>query len=915
MSTYLHFWGKARPAAADGPRWHPVAYHLLDVAAMAEAVLAARPLAEGRLAELFGLTCDETRRLVVALAALHDIGKFAPAFQAKARAYWPAHVLGEYRDEYAVLRAHTEDGIVLWDERLATRLGARLWENADEALSLLAPAVFGHHGRPVSAKRWRAPARLRFRQGLAAAEQCADVVTTLLMPSPVTAPSPDESCIRLASWLLSGLLTVADWIGSNERWFEYAAPDLADATLGVYWSHAKERAAVAVREAGLVPSAPSAERPFAEVAGRTDAPTPVQAWASTVVIPEGPALFVVEDVTGSGKTEAAQMLVHRLMAAGRATGAYWAMPTMATANAMYARQRKAITALYAPDESGRRPSLVLAHGQQRLQEGYRGTVLRPDETAAAASVGDGFEPDSTTACSAFLADDRRVALLADVGAGTVDQALLGVLPSRFNTLRLFGLADKVLVVDEAHAYDAYVGVEIQELLRFHAALGGSAVVLSATLSRKQRSSIAQAWVDGLAGGGRVATFGGNSGLSSADYPLATVVAATGVAEVPLEAAPWSHRTVAVRLVHEVDVALAHVVRAAGRGGAVAWVRNTVDDCLNAAALLRAHGIEPLVFHARFAQGDRQAREAEVMALFGAAADSERRRGRVVIATQVIEQSLDLDFDAMVSDVAPVDLLVQRAGRLWRHQRRTDDGRPDGIAMELVVVSPEPTGTPTKDWLAGAFKGTAHVYEDAGVLWRTVRALAASGRIETPAGLRSLIEDVYDSDDVPEALLPVAQRAEGKQGAHAATANYSVLKAPDGYHADAVAWVSDMRVPTRLGDPRTTVRLARVRGEGVLEPWVVADGPAWKSWALSEVSVSAHRVPAGSSHDPRYAQAVARARMGWGRFEQEVPVLPLFQESDGRWHGRLVDCAARVRRFVYDGGEGLAFPKDDASPQT
>jgi CRISPR-associated endonuclease/helicase Cas3 len=481
-------------------------------------------------------------------------------------------------------------------------------------------------------------------------------------------------------------------------------------------------------------------------------------------------------------------------------------------------------------------------------------------------------------------------------------------------MRLFGLADKVLVVDEAHAYDAYMGVEIQELLRFQAALGGSAVVLSATLSRKQRRSIAQAWADGVAGGGRLAAFGGGVELTSSEYPLATVVAAAGVAEQPLDAAGWSKRAVAVRLVHDVDRALEHVLDASRCGGAVAWVRNTVDDCLDAAARLRERGVDALVFHARFAQGDRQAREMEVMQLFGKDAPAEARRGRVLVATQVIEQSLDLDFDAMVSDVAPIDLLVQRAGRLWRHQRRTDAGRPDGLATELVVLAPEPMDNPPSGWLGGEFKGTAYVYEDAGVLWRTVRVLAHVGRIETPEGLRALIERVYaPEEDTPASLLSAAQRAEGKQGAHAAAANYGVLKAPDGYHAGAVAWVSDVRMPTRLGESRTRVRLARARPDGGLEPWVRVAGPPWKSWALSEVSVSSYRVPSGSMPEERHADAVARLRAGWGRFEQDIPVVVLEQTAGSLWSSTVLTPGGKTRRIAYTAREGLGFPASAAVP--
>jgi CRISPR-associated endonuclease/helicase Cas3 len=909
----LSFWGKARPESDRGPRFHPIAYHLLDVAAVAEELLRNRRLIVQRLTRLLGLAEEDTRALIVALAALHDLGKFAPAFQAKAPEHWPVAALGPFPKEQAPIgRRHTEDGFVLWDERLAERLSSRVWTNGEDALRTLAPAVFGHHGRPVGSGFARDPLRARFRNGLSAAEQCAETVLSLLLLHPVTSVGqPADAEVELASWLVSGLLTTADWIGSREGWFPYAEPDPADAALAKYLERARALAKVAVRKAGLVPSQPSPERSFTEVARVPGSPTPLQRWASEVALPSGPSLFLIEDVTGSGKTEAAQMLVHRLISAGHASGAYWAMPTMATANAMYARQARAIRALYIRDDAAW-PSLVLAHGQQALHEAFRSTVLRVDTPSddrvpdAAIGSDDDDELDSSVACAAFLADDRRVALLADVGVGTVDQAILGVLPSRFNTMRLLGLSEKVLIIDEAHAYDAYMGVEIQELLRFHAAFGGSAVVLSATLSARQRRSIAEAWADGVAGGGRLVTFGGGLASVSSEYPLATAVSAVGLHEEKLEAAPWSHRSVGVRLVHDLEGAISHVLDAQSRGGAVAWVRNTVDDCLDAAARLRDRGADVLVFHARFAQGDRQEREGEVMRLFGREARAEDRRGRVLVATQVIEQSLDLDFDAMVSDVAPIDLLVQRAGRLWRHTEWRAAERPSGLSTELVVFSPVPSNEPPADWLGGPFAGTAHVYDNVGVLWRTVRALTDVGRIETPRGSRSLIERVYDSEDVPDSLVRATQGAEGKASAHAATANFGVLKARDGYHADAVAWASDIRMPTRLGDLRTTVRLARVGSDDILEPWVSVSGPAWKSWALSEVSVSAYRIPLGSTSEARFMDRVTQLREGWGQFEREIPLVVFEPVSTTKWTGTSISPRGVATRLEYTLEHGLDF---------
>lgn len=918
LSDALTFWGKARPSADASAPYHPIIYHLLDVAAVADALLEVRPLGRARAAALLGLPPQQAHDLLVALIALHDLGKFAPGFQGKVPSLWP-RALGPLDTAHLSGGIHTDDGYRLWYHELAPVIADRLWRGGANALEVLAPAIFGHHGRPtVTTELRERPAKWAFGPiagPLAIA--CAEAIVDLVLPVPAEIPAPPTRRVRAASWWVGGLVTVSDWIGSREELFEYEAPDFDDRDFRSYWNRARERARRVVRDEGLSPPASASPTTF-EGLTRIATPSPLQRWASTVDLPHGPLLVLIEDVTGAGKTEAAQMLVHRLMADERAAGAYWAMPTQATANAMYDRQAKAIDALFARGDH--RPSLALAHGQVRLHDGFRATVLPLSDDASTECEG-GTTPDSElpagAACAAFFADDRRAALLADVGAGTVDQALLGVLPSKFNAVRLFGLSDKVLVVDEAHAYDAYMGVEVDELLRFQAALGGCSVVLSATLSLDRREKLARAWREGLDGGRAVggAVFGPAAPPLARDssYPLATIVAPGEPAarEVPLAAAQWSCRTVDVRFVRDVGGAVEQVIGAARRGGAVAWVRNTVDDCLAAAAELRARGVEPLVFHARFAQCDRQARETEVLRWFGPESPADARAGRVLVATQVIEQSLDLDFDLLVSDLAPVDLLIQRAGRLWRHPGR-NASRPPGLVREIIVLAPPADPSPKSDWLGTLLRGTNSVYQNTGVLWRTARVLNRIGAIETPGGVRALIEAVYGSgaEEIPETLVAATYRAEGKQRGDAATANYTALKVDRGYDGTASGWVDDLRAPTRLSDPTTTVRLARVMADGVLAPWAQADGPSWKRWALSEVRLSSRRVPAGVDAESRYRPAVEAARTEWGRYERGLPVLPLIESAPGVWRGTL-EAGDRAVQLRYTTGEGLAY----ASAQT
>jgi hypothetical protein len=252
---------------------------------------------------------------------------------------------------------------------------------------------------------------------------------------------------------------------------------------------------------------------MAQLFPEIEAPRPLQRCAETSVLPEGAALFVIEDVTGAGKTEAALVLAHRLVVAGRGQGLYFALPTMATANAMYDRLGEAYGRLFAADA---RPSLVLAHGRRALNPRFADRILEPVADASESTDEDAANQPAGAQRAAWIADDRRKAFLAQVGVGTLDQALLAVLPTRHAMLRLLGLTQRVLVVDEAHAYDAYMGEELKRLLQFHAALGGSAIVLSATLTARHRADLAASFSTGL-------QLTADKRDAPTAYPLATAV--------------------------------------------------------------------------------------------------------------------------------------------------------------------------------------------------------------------------------------------------------------------------------------------------------------------------------------------------------------------------------------------------------
>jgi CRISPR-associated endonuclease/helicase Cas3 len=872
----LHFWGKANPTSQGRASFHPIVYHSLDVAAVGAELVSRDRERLRRIAGAVGIGVDPLRCALPFFLTLHDLGKYSRVFQAKSPNHWPADFLGPYRATapgnshvitgFQLLLAFSDDG----SSRDVFETVMPGW-SANER-KILFCALAGHHGRPPeeAARRSLGP-HDACDTCVAAAQAHIQAMFELLRP--VALPHRPASALTVLGVGLAGLFVLADWIGSAETWFPYALAMEGDENFERYWHHAQHEAARAVDEAGVLPAEVEHFGGMSQLFPDVRTPSPVQVFAETAPLPDGPSLIVIEDVTGSGKTEAALTLAHRLMAAGRANGLYVALPTEATANAMYARLGSSFRHLFTVDAA---PSLVLAHSHRAFHVGFQNSIVN---AAAQVRARNGTrdssdeERPSSAECADWIADDRRKTFLADVGAGTIDQALLAILPVKHQSLRLWGLADRVLIVDEAHAYDAYMMRELETLLEFHAALGGSAIILSATLPKDMRRRLAAAFRKGVS-----ADRGTSVELEAIEYPLVTIIGQTGAREVPQPIRQGLVRFVTATRVNDLAGALARVVTAAQAGARVAFVRNSVDEAIAACDRLREAGLDPLLFHARFARNDRQRIEAEVMSRFGRQPDagSKTQRGHVLVATQVIEQSLDLDFDLMVTDLAPIDLMIQRAGRLWRHARNS---RPIG-GPELVVLSGNPVDSPDKDWVSRVLGRGALVYPDHALLWRSARALFSAGGIGTPEGVRALIEAVYDKanwEETPHALLHRELRAEGEASAASAIAQTNVLllrpqggRAHVGYRADAGSWDSDVRTPTRLSNDSMRIRLGRVAHGGV-SPWAEADEP-WRAWALSEVSVRVGRIASEDGSEPLIAAAVEAAKARWPEAERVVPLI-------------------------------------------
>ena len=626
------------------------------------------------------------------------------------------------------------------------------------------------------------------------------------------------------------------------------------------------------------------------------AATPLQSTCATVALAEQPQIFILEDVTGAGKTEAAIMLAHRLLQKNLGDGVYFGMPTMATANAMYLRIAAVYRSLFAPAS---KPSMVMAHGGRATSDAFLASLVNSTNVA---DYGDATEPAGAR-CAAWLGDNGKKSTLADIGVGTIDQALLAVLSVRHQSLRMLGLARKVLVVDEVHACDAYMQEVLKVLLKAHAMAGGSAILLSATLPDQQRLALISAFASGCG------TNLDREAPTEQPYPLLTTWhrAAPHVVSMPVGMRESVRRTVCIESIPDAESAILALEAAAQRGAAACWIRNTVDDAVDAYQRLRErHPDWPItLFHARFTAADRQRIEERMFEWFGPASTPDHRRGRVVVATQVVEQSLDVDFDVMVSDLAPIDLLIQRAGRLQRHCRSLDGARSDGPDERgppvLYVLTSPARDDDRPDWLARLLPGTPFVYQDLARLWLTARWIEEHGSLRMPDDARGAIEHVYGPPEgrIAASLEYEAVRAAGERGAASAQGRMNALDLDAGYcpHGSNFWW-DDTVTPTRLGEPTETLYLATDDGSAI-RPWHRnIESRAWLASAV-KVRSSLLRRAGDLSEVPAERLATAEPSLPAATRYGRVTVLAESAGSDGSRRG-----ASSETRLAYSQELGL-----------
>ncbi len=664
-----------------------------------------------KLKQGLGFQSDEACvKWVAFFAGSHDLGKISPGFQFQIPEIGRALTGEAYYQAWCRQARHADTvahGLIT-AARLPEYLTTRLL--VEESLAIrLSLLVGGHHGffptakelEDISTSQVGKQAWQTFRRDLLD-ELAAYVGLTTELERPT-------QCDAAAGMLLAGLTTVSDWIASSEACFPYTP----DADAPSYGNTLDAKAAEALEALGWQ-TVPSLEPlGFAALFPEIAEPRPLQVAverAARAVTP--PAMLLVEAAMGEGKTEAAFAAADHFQHHAGAAGFYVGLPTQATSNQMWGRTGHFLKRRYPGVVN-----LTLSHSQAMLRGDYLETVCRLDQV---------YDSDARVVASEWHTARKR-SLLSPFGVGTLDQGLMGVVRSRHQFVRLFGLAGRTVILDEVHAYDLYTGTLIERMLEWLAVLGSPVIALSATLPTTLRERLAGAYARGL---GAPAP-----NLPQVRYPRVTMVDAGGCRADGFDASAHVTRTLALVWRNEGDW-LAGVVEAVNAGANVAVLCSTVG---RAQAVYTALGrsldaAQRDLFHARYLMGDREAIEGRCIGRFGKT--GERPSGFVLVATQVIEQSLDLDFDLMVSDLAPIDLLLQRSGRIHRHDR-PGDRRGGFTSPTLWVIRPALNPEGRLDF------GPAGIVYDTHLLLRTWWQLRCKTELALPGDMDALIEAVYD----------------------------------------------------------------------------------------------------------------------------------------------------------------------------
>jgi CRISPR-associated endonuclease/helicase Cas3 len=765
------FWaktGRGELQANGQPKYHPVICHLADTAAVATEIVrnGLSPVAINTLEKGLGITGESLVKSCGFLAGCHDLGKVSPAFQFQvdlvAKELMGSNLYDLWHNMPALQRQGKVPHGTVTAKTLPNFLGE--WGMESSLAKKLAALVGGHHGFFPSNQeinqldellagvnegtRWKMFSREIF-------EQLINFVKLQPQDLPI-------KCSNAAAMILAGLTTVSDWIASNPD-LKTGFPYANDMPFEEYQLGLQAKAQNALQAIGW--KTPQADQPlaFSQLFPQISQPRELQHAAIAISQDlDAPCLVLVEAAMGEGKTEAALYLADYLQHQGGAGGFYIGLPTQATSNAMFNRVKAFLEQRYSTEII----NLTLSHAAAALKDEYQNMICRLDEV---------YDDEAPTRASRVVAGEwhtaRKRTLLSPYGVGTIDQALMGAVRSKHQFVRLFGLAGRVVILDEIHAYDIYTSRLLERFLEWLALLGSPVIALSATLPQQTRQRLVDAYAQGC---------GGDPPKPQASaYPrLTTFTPTQGLQVRSFNASPHVTRGLNLTWVTDGDWQRQLKQNLSVAGGCVAVICSTIGRAQKVFEQLRAdfNEDELSLFHGRFLFCDRERIEQDCIVRFGKPDDPKTQRPKryVLVATQVIEQSLDLDFDLIISDIAPIDLLLQRSGRLHRHAERTE--RPAQLAQPTVwLIQPQRNEKGALNFDAAGFIYDRHV------LLRTWLTLGEQTQLTLPGQMDDLIEAVYQPIPEPPDGLDTVDAEDWRTS----FAEYQTDDRRDGAKADAV----------------------------------------------------------------------------------------------------------------------------------
>jgi CRISPR-associated endonuclease/helicase Cas3 len=692
-------WGKS-PERAGG-RVNLLLQHLFDTMAVG-ALVWDRFLASSFRARLDELTGANGKRLYVWLCGLHDVGKATPGFQGL------VPDLGKL--VWSTGLPFTHPGLVRkgWRHQLASAAVLRdvlrqTWRDSHDQIAWLWPMLAGHHGLipALTDVNIRGPMDREDLLGDPATWQPLQELLVHIVTCAAGWPTLEAACPlavprRAEQLALSGFVTMADWIASDERRFQGV-----DCLAEVSMASAAVRAEKAWADMGLrggwvtlsLPDAATFAVRFPDQSPRPLQRVSVDAASSMPV----PGLMLIEAPTGEGKTEAALAAAEILASRFGAGGIYVAMPTQATSDAMYGRISDWLHTFEDP------LPLALLHGRHLLSERLLGRDVvegtkgsgelddygLPDAPPSYRAVAQDGLPEETSERPAEWFYGRYRGLLTANGVGTVDQVLLAATRTKYVALRYSGLSGKVVIFDEVHAADCYMSVFLSEALFWLGNGRVPVVLLSATLSPAQREELVGAYVEGAAFATCVTP---KTPPTVNGYPnVLTAFVTDEVRYGATQSIGWRPAVqIGVSLCAEQDDGdnsrVVDVLRERlSDGGCALVIRNTVGRAQETFLRLADHyGDDVVLLHSHFTANARAQKTERLLKALGSDGTSRPKR-LVVVATQVAEQSFDVDADILVTDLAPIDLVLQRAGRVHRHERPVW-ARPEPLRTPQVIVT-------------------------------------------------------------------------------------------------------------------------------------------------------------------------------------------------------------------------------------